>query len=100
MRCLLALVVIAAPMIAAAKPTVAVAPLDGDSGNKVGNVVAKEAEADSAPKDTGKQMEKLELSGTLSKKDQKKLRTKLGVDVIIQGKVEDEGDEKSVELAI
>lgn len=106
MRLLLiaAAVIVMVPSIARAKPTVAVAPLDGDSGNQVGNAVAKaaedEASAVTGPKDTKKAMEKLDLSGTLDKKDAKKLRAKLDVEVLIQGKIEDEGRETSLELTI
>ncbi len=96
--------VIAAPVIADAKPSIAVAPLDGDPGNKVGNAVAKAAEDDASavtgPKETGKAMDKLGLSGELDKKDQKKLRGKLEADILITGKVEDEGRENAVELTI
>lgn len=99
-----AAVLVSVPAIAVAKPSVAVAPLDGDSGNKVGNAVAAAVESEASsvtgPKETGKAMEKLDLSGTLDKKDAKKLRAKLDVQVLIQGKVEDEGRENSVELTI
>ena len=95
---------IIAPAIVAAKPSVAVVPLDGDTNNKVGNAVAKAAEDESSsvtgPKETGKAIEKLDLSSPLSKKDQKKLRGKLEVDILIYGKVEEEDDEKSVELTV
>lgn len=106
MRLLLiaAAVMVIAPSIAAAKPSVAVAPLDGDTNNKVGNAVAKaaedEASAVTGPKDTKKVMDKLDLSGTLDKKDAKKLRTKLDVEILIQGKVEDDGDDKSILLTV
>ena len=101
---LIAAAVIVMGPIAHAKPSVAVTPLDGDKGNKVGNAVAKaaedEASAVTGPKDTKKAMDKLDLSGTLDKKDAKKLRGKLDVQVLIQGKVEDEGRENSIELSI
>ena len=106
MRLLLiaAAVILMAPSIARAKPSVAVAPLDGDTNNKVGNAVAKaaedEASAVTGPKETGKAMEKLDLSGTLDKKDAKKLRAKLDVEILIQGKVEDDGDDKSIQLTV
>ncbi len=106
MRLLLiaAAVFVMVPSLARAKPSVAVAPLDGDSGNKVGNAVAKaaedEASAVTGPKDTKKAMEKLDLSGTLDKKDAKKLRVKLDVEILIQGKVEDDGDDKSIQLTV
>jgi hypothetical protein len=106
MRLLLiaAAVILMAPSIARAKPSVAVAPLDGDTNNKVGNAVAKAAEEEASavtgPKETGKAMEKLDLSGTLDKKDAKKLRAKLDVEILIQGKVEDDGDDKSIQLTV
>lgn len=104
MRWLTVVAWVLAPAIALAKPSVAVVPLDGDDGNKVGNAVAKavedEASSVTGPKDTGKAMKKLDLSGELSKKDQKKLRGKLEVDVLIYGKVEDEDDNKSVSLTV
>ncbi|MBL0219338.1 MAG: hypothetical protein IPQ07_36400 [Myxococcales bacterium] len=103
-RLLLIVLVVTAPVIAAAKPSVAVLPLDGDTGNKVGNAVAKAAEDEASsvtgPKETGKAMDKLGLSGELDKKDQKKLRGKLEVEILIQGKVEKDDGEKSLELKI
>ena len=99
MRWLVVLLLLA-PAIAAAKPSIAVAPFDGDDDNKVAIAVAKALEDDASsvigPKETGKAMDKLGLSGRLDTKDQKKLRKKLDVDVVIQGKVED----KTVELRI
>ncbi len=105
MRWLLLIVfVVVASGVAAAKPSIAIVPLEGDPGNKVGNAVAKaaedEASAVTGPKQTGKAMDKLGLSGELDKKDQKKLRGKLEVEILIQGKVEDEGAENAVELTI
>lgn len=104
MRWLVVAAWVIAPAIALGKPSVAVVPLDGDDGNKVGNAVAKAAEDEASsvtgPKDTGKAMKKLDLSGELSKKDQKKLRGKLEVDILIYGKVEDGDDERSVSLTV
>ena len=104
MRWLVVAAWVVAPAIALAKPSVAVVPLDGDDGNKVGNAVAKAAEDEASsvtgPKDTGKAMKKLDLSGELSKKDQKKLRGKLDVDILIYGKVEEEDDERSLSLTV
>lgn len=100
MRWLLALIVLIVPVIAGAKPTIAVAPFDDDDGNKVANIVEKalesEAESVTGPKETGKAMARLGLSGTLDKAEKKKLRRKLDVDVIVEGKVDDE----EVELRI
>jgi hypothetical protein len=94
MRWLLALIVLIVPVIAAAKPSVAVAPFEDDDGNKVANAVEKALEREASTvighKETGKAMEKLELSGKLSKADKKQLRKKLDVDVIVEGKVEDD----------
>ena len=104
MRWLIVAAWVIAPAIALAKPSVAVVPLDGDDGNKVGNAVAKAAEDEASsvtgPKDTGKAMKKLDLSGELSKKDQKKLRAQLDVDILISGKVEEEDEERSVSLTV
>ena len=104
MRWLIVVACMIVPAIVLAKPSVAVAPLDGDDGNKVGNAVAKaigdEASSVTGPKDTGKAMKKLDLSGELSKSDRKKLRGKLDVDVLIYGKVDDDGSEKSVSLTV
>lgn len=106
MRWLVVAAWVVAPAIALAKPSVAVVPLDGDDGNKVGNAVAKaaedEASAVTGPKDTGKAMTKLDLepSRELSKKDQKKLRARLEVDILISGKVEEGDDENSVSLTV
>ena len=103
MRWLLLIAVIAVPAIALARPRVAVAPLDGDSGNKLGNAVAKAAGEDAAvtgPRDTGKAMDRLGLSGELDRRDQKKLRARLDVDIVIQGHVDGEGRDKSVELSL
>jgi hypothetical protein len=103
MRWLLLIGLIVAPAIARASPSVAIAPLDGDKGNKVAAAVVKAAGDDvtvTGPKETGKAMDKLGLSGVLDKKDQKKLRAKLEVDILIQGTVEGEGNEKNLELSL
>ena len=100
MRWLLALIVVIVPVITHAKPSVAVAPFDGDDGNKVANAVAKALEEDGilvvGPKETGKAIDKLGLSKKLDKNDKKKLRKRVEVDVLVEGKVED----KAVELRV
>ena len=100
MRWLLALMLWIVPAFALAKPAVAVAPFDGDDGNKVANLVEKALETESSSvighKETGKAMDKLDLSGKLSKADKKKLRKRLEVDVIVEGKVEDDDVELRV----
>jgi hypothetical protein len=104
MRWLIVAAWVIAPAIAVARPSVAVVPLDGDDGNKVGNAVAKAAEDEASsvtgPKETGRAMKKLDLSGDLSKKERKKLRGKLDVDILIYGRVEEDDDEKSVALTV
>lgn len=100
MRWLLALMLWIVPAIALAKPAVAVAPFEDDDGNKVANMVEKALDTEASSvighKETGKAMDKLGLSGKLGKADKKKLRKRLEVDVIVEGKVEDD----QVELRI
>lgn len=100
MRWLLVLIAWLAPAIAIAKPSVAVAPFEDDDGNKVANIVEKALESEASvvvgQKETGKAMDKLGLSGKLDKADKKKLRKRLEVDVIIEGKVEDDDIELRV----
>ncbi len=96
----LIVVLVVVPASVMAAPSVAIAPLDGDSKNAVGNAIAKVAEDEgmtvTGPKDTAKAMKKLGLEGELDSGDQQRLRGKLDVQVIIQGKV----DGKTVELKI
>jgi hypothetical protein len=93
-RTILALLVV--PAIALARPRVAVAPLDGDKDQRVGDVVA-EAVADHAkvtPQDkVARAMDKLHVT-ELDKKSEKALRTKLEVDAIVHGRVEKSGGGK------
>ncbi|MBA3499324.1 MAG: hypothetical protein M4D80_03165 [Myxococcota bacterium] len=100
MRWLVVLILSIVPAIAAAKPSVAVAPFEGDDDDKVANTVEKALESEASSvighKATGKAMSKLNLSGKLDKADKKKLRKRLEVDVIVEGKV----DGKEVELRI
>ena len=96
------LVLLLVPSIALAKPKVAIAPFEGDEGHKVANAVAKAAGDDveiTSPKATGHAMASLGLSGELDKKDVKKLRGKLGVDVVVQGKVSGK-KQKTLELRV
>jgi hypothetical protein len=100
MRYLLALIVVIVPAITFAKPSVAVAPFEDDDGGKAASAVEKALDRESSSvighKETGKAMKKLGLSGSLDKADKKKLRKKLEVDVLVEGKVEDD----KVELRI
>jgi hypothetical protein len=100
MRWLVVLILSIVPAIAWAKPSVAVAPFEGDDDSRVANAVEKALEAEASSvigqKATGKAMDKLGLSGKLDKADKRKLRKRLEVDVIVEGKVEDD----EVELRI
>src|SRR5207302_1337186 len=82
--------------IALARPRVAVAPLDGDNNQRVGDVVA-EAVADHAkvtPQDkVARAMDKLRVT-ELDKKSVKALRTRLEVDAVVHGRVEKAGAKK------
>jgi hypothetical protein len=99
MRWLLVLILSIVPAIAVAKPSVAVAPFEGDDDDKVANAVEKALESEASSvvghKATGKAMDKLGLSGKLDKADKKKLR-KRSSRQIVEGKV----DGKEVELRI
>ena len=100
MRWFLILLVVITPTIASAKPSVAVVPFEGDDDGRVAKAVAKAIEPEVGtvvgPKDAAKAMDKLGLSGRLDTRDQKKLRRRLDVDVVVQGKV----DDNTVELRI
>jgi len=89
--------------VAIAKPTIVVAPFEGDSGNKVADVVADVAGEDAkviGPEKAEKTMEKLDMSGELDSKDLIKLRAKLDADLIISGKLEKRGASKTLELGV
>lgn len=100
-RLLIALLVLLVPAMAIAKPKIAVAPVIGDKDGEVASAIA-EALSESAkvtsPKDTKKGMDKLDLSGELSKADGKKLAGNLKVDAVVQGKIEKEGKKKVLVL--
>ncbi len=101
MRALFVLILLTS--VALAKPTVAVAPFEGDSDNKVADIVAEVAGEDAkviGPEKTEKMMEKLELSGELDRKDLTKLRAKLEADVILSGKLEKDGTTRTLELGV
>lgn len=88
--------------IALARPKVAIAPFEGDQGDKasaaVGKAISDDADVTSS-KATGRAMASLDLSGELDKKDLKRLRGKLEVDVIVQGKVTGK-KQKTLELHV
>lgn len=72
-----------------AKPKIAVAPIDGDSDDEVGEIVVSVAANHGRaidPGRVGKEMAKLSIS-KMSTKSAKKLRTKLDADVVVYGKL-------------
>ena len=101
MRALLVLIFLTG--VALAKPTVAVAPFQGDSNNKVSTVVAEVAGEDATvigPDKTEKAMTKLGLSPELERKDLGKLRARFDADVILSGKLEKDGKTKSLQVSV
>jgi len=98
---LLGLLALAEPALA--KPKVAVAPFKGDKNNKVADAIA-EALAGSAkvtdPKATAKAIEKLDLGKELDVSEAKKLGKKLEVDAVVQGKLDKDGKNQTLKVAI
>jgi hypothetical protein len=96
---------IAIPTQAMARPKtkIAVAPLDGDPGNKVAlavvDALAGKAYEVVGPKLTGREMTRLGLD-TLDGKATRKLASKLGVVAIIDGKVSKAGKKRSLHLEV
>jgi hypothetical protein len=98
----LVLAIVVVPAIAFGKPKLAVAPLEGDSDGAIADVVAGEASEHgktTKPEKVSREMEKLDLQ-SLSGKSVKKLRTKLGVDVVIHGSVDKDGGKKHLVLML
>jgi hypothetical protein len=89
--------------IAGPKPKIAVAPLDGDPGNKVATAVvdalAGKDYAVIGPKETGREIGRLNLGG-LDAKATRKLTTKLGVAAVIDGKVSKAGGKRFLHLEV
>jgi len=101
MRALFVLIVLTGSALA--KPTVAVAPFEGDTDNQVANVVAEVAGEGATvigPEKTEKAMTKLGLSSELERKDLSKLRARFDADVILSGKLEKDGKNKTLELSV
>src|SRR4051812_36487960 len=87
-------VVSASPALA--RPSIAVAPLEGDNDGAVSDdvaVAASEHGKTTKPDKVAREIEKLDIS-SLTSKSIKKLRTKLSVDVVIHGKVDRTGSKK------
>src|SRR5262245_9562689 len=86
------------------KTKIAVAPLQGDAENKVGQAVVdalagKDYEV-VGPKQTGREMTKLGIGDELDGKATRKLAGKLGVVAIIDGKVSKAGRKRSLHLEV
>jgi hypothetical protein len=90
--------------IAGPKPKIAVAPLDGDPGNKIATAVvdalAGKDYAVVGPKETGREIGRLNLTGELDAKATRKLTTKLGVVAVIDGKVSKAGGKRFLHLEV
>ena len=103
---LISLVCLASPIQALAKPKpkLAVAPLTGDSKNKVALAVAEALDGKDfvviGPKDVGREKETLGLSEELDAKDARKLATKLGAVAVIDGKITKAGKKRSLHLEV
>jgi hypothetical protein len=98
------LVLLLVPALATAKPKtkVAVAPLDDDTDDRVGEIVVEVAKAH-AVKVVGLEKTKSaidELGVSLDRKGMQKLRVKLEVEVVIHGAVVKDKGHKTVELEL
>ena len=93
---------VAIPRFVLAEPKVAIAPLDGDDGGKVSDVVAEAASERAKvtrPARVEVAMRSMGVS-VLSAKTVKKLRAKLDVDVVVYGSVERDGGSKRLSLSV
>lgn len=87
----------------AKKPKVAVAPFKGDKGNKVADAIADSLAGSVKvvdPKATGKAVDKLGAGKELDNDEATKLAKKLEVDAVVQGKLDNDGDKKTLKVAI
>lgn len=97
---------IAVPLqaIAKPKPKLAVAPLHGDTGNKVALAVVEALAGKDfvvvGPKEVTREMTKLGLSGELDPKEARKLAIKLDVVALLDGKVTKSGAKRSLHLEV
>jgi len=94
---------VAIPALAFARPKIAVAPLAGDDDGKVTAAVAEEASQHATvidPQPTQKALARLGYDNANSKKAQKALRKRLGVDVIIYGTVDTKGSKQKLTLEV
>lgn len=102
----ISLVCIAIPArgFAGPRPKIAVAPLDGDPGNKVASAIVEALAGKDytviGPKETGREIARLDLSGELDAKATRKLTTRLGVVAVIDGKVNKAGGKRFLHLEV
>jgi len=94
---------IPAQAIARPKTKIAVAPLEGDPGNKIARAVVDALAGKDyvviGPKETGREMARLNVE-TLDGKATRKLASKLGVAAILDGKVSKAGKKRSLHLEV
>jgi TolB-like protein len=91
------------PRAASAKPKVAVAPFEGDAGNKVTDEIAELLSDKLAPvkqREVTRAMTNLGLSGELDAKDARKLQRKLEVVAVVHGKLGKDGRRKTLQLSV
>lgn len=85
------------------EPAVALVPIEGDASNKLAGIIA-DALTGSAQvvraADTTKAIKKLKLRGKLDGGDVKKLRQRLKVDALVEGRVESRGGRQSLRLVV
>ncbi|MFN0245288.1 MAG: hypothetical protein ACKV2T_00175 [Kofleriaceae bacterium] len=102
MRALVLLVWLAVPTWAIAKPTLALAPIEGDKDGKVAELIEGAVEEDFkviGPKKVEAAMGKLDI-GEVDPKTIKKLRKKLDAEIVVYGQVDKEGKKKNLTLSI
>ncbi|TMQ15083.1 MAG: hypothetical protein E6J91_13890 [Deltaproteobacteria bacterium] len=97
-------VAIPAQLLARPKPKIAVAPLAGDSGNKVADAVVEALAGKDfsvlGPKEVGREITRLGLPDELDTRSARKLASKLGVVAVIDGKVGKAGGKRSLHLEV
>lgn len=90
------------PAWAIAKPTLALAPIEGDKDGKVAELIEGAVDEDFkvvGPKKVEATMGKLDI-GEVDPKTIKKLRKKLDAEIVVYGKVDKEGKKKNLTLSI
>ena len=98
---IIALLVLPAVALAKPKPKVAVAPLDGDTDDKVGKVIVEIASEHAKVVGLDKTKKAIDDLGVgFDRKGLQKLRVKLEVEVVIHGSVTKEGSKREVELEL